>query len=472
MALVTAAGVATPASARATSPTSTAFIRAFVVPATNPTNAFGSDVVAASDGGYVVAGVAGNNLYQGWVAKLSPSGSVQWQEELGCGESGFSSVQPTTDGGYVLGGYSNDGCDPACKKPGISFPGCAWVVKLSAAGTVEWQQVLTGEDGATVAEVRQASDGGYYAAGSTDEIPGTSYAWVARLAASGSIIWQRRIGSPDGSQADSVAPAADGGVAVSGSTGIVGDSSILVAKLDGDGNLQWQERFSPGDHDGGYSIQPTTDGGYVVGGQVTTPPSTGSGEDDAVLLKLGSGGTVQWERRYTSPSTEYTGSSYGTTIYAVIQTASGGYALAGDTQFPAENLINAPITGGSWLATTDASGNITAQNAYYPVNPGTGNRYATDFYGLAQAGDGGLAAIGYVDEYNNSDDVWLVRTAPDLSVGASCADVHPVRNLTTVAGGLTATASSLPATSPPVSGGATTFNYGAITPDLTSEQDC
>ena len=474
MALVTVAGLAMPASARATSTiraTGAPFIRAFVVPATINTNAFGSDAVATGDGGYVVAGVAGNNIYDGWVAKLSPSGLVQWQEELGCGESGFSSVRPTADGGYVLGGYSN-GCDPDCVKPGVSFPDCAWVVKLSAAGAVEWQQVFTGDDGANAAGVRQAGDGGYYVAGSTEDGTGTSYAWVARLAADGNIVWQRRIGSPASTQADSVVPTADGGVAVSGSTGFSGDSSILAAKLDGNGNLQWQETFSPGYYDGGYSIQQTTDGGYIVGGQVTTPPSPGGSVNDGVLLKLGPRGTVQWERRYTSPGTEYAGSSYVTRIHSVIQTASGGYALAGDTSFPAENRINAPITGGSWLATTDASGNITAQNVYYPVNPGTGLPYATDFYGLAQASDGGLAAIGYADEYHNSDDVWLVRTAPDLSAGASCSEVHTVRNLNTVAGGLTATASSLPETSPPVSGGAATVISGAATPDLTSEQDC
>jgi hypothetical protein len=51
-----------------------------------------------------VAGGVGASPYDAWVAKLSSTGTVQWQEQLGSGASNFLSAQQTADGGCILAG--------------------------------------------------------------------------------------------------------------------------------------------------------------------------------------------------------------------------------------------------------------------------------------------------------------------------------------------------------------------------------
>src|ERR1041384_3081915 len=71
------------------------------------------------DGGYILGGSStsfisgdktensnGGNDY--WVVKIDSTGHIQWQNTIGGnGEDILNSVQQTSDGGYILGGYSD-----------------------------------------------------------------------------------------------------------------------------------------------------------------------------------------------------------------------------------------------------------------------------------------------------------------------------------------------------------------------------
>ena len=76
-----------------------------------------------------------------WVLKLDTSGNVTWQRTYGgTGDDDASAVQETSDGGYIVAGYT------------LSFGagnGDIWVLKLDASGNVTWQRPYrgTGFDG-------------------------------------------------------------------------------------------------------------------------------------------------------------------------------------------------------------------------------------------------------------------------------------------------------------------------------------
>ncbi len=62
------------------------------------------------NGGSDVSGNHGGGDF--WIVKLGGSGSIQWQKSLGGSEEDFArSIQQTTDGGYIVAGWtwSNDG---------------------------------------------------------------------------------------------------------------------------------------------------------------------------------------------------------------------------------------------------------------------------------------------------------------------------------------------------------------------------
>ncbi len=60
------------------------------------------------DGGYIFAGgilTLGTPQNEGWVVKLTETGAVSWQKTMGgSGVDGFSSIEQTTDGGYLVAG--------------------------------------------------------------------------------------------------------------------------------------------------------------------------------------------------------------------------------------------------------------------------------------------------------------------------------------------------------------------------------
>jgi hypothetical protein len=94
-----------------------------------------------------------------FLVKTDSSGSKTWQKTFG--ESGpdvATSVQQTSDGGYIVAGYT--------RPDGANNPDM-FLVKIDSLGSKIWEKTFS--DGITGAawSVQQASDGGYIAAGHT-----------------------------------------------------------------------------------------------------------------------------------------------------------------------------------------------------------------------------------------------------------------------------------------------------------------
>ncbi|MFC2042074.1 M24 family metallopeptidase [Chloroflexota bacterium] len=109
-----------------------------------------------SDGGYIVAGYTesfGAGDEDIWVIKLASNGDVEWQKTYGGSDvERARSIQQTTDGGYIVAGYT------------MSFgagEGDFWLLKLTSNGNVEWQKTYGGSDWDLARCIRQTSDGGW-----------------------------------------------------------------------------------------------------------------------------------------------------------------------------------------------------------------------------------------------------------------------------------------------------------------------
>jgi len=166
-----------------------------------------------SDGGYVVAGhictwqdgcqYSHNFL----VLKLTSGGDIEWQR--GYGEGVARSIQQTSDGGYIVAGYTASN---------LGDPGDLLVLKLTSNGYIEWQRRY---EGGGASSVQQTSDGGYIVAGyyyiSLEEYPYESIDyWVLKLTSSGDTEWQRKYGKSSLNYANSIRETNDGGYIVAG----------------------------------------------------------------------------------------------------------------------------------------------------------------------------------------------------------------------------------------------------------------
>ena len=127
------------------------------------------DIKQCSDGGYIVA-CDKNHLYDdfgdGFIVKLSSTGTIEWQKEIGGDRKDYlTSIFETPDGGYIVGGItaSYGGDIPL---PSYGFEDC-WIVKLSSSGNIEWQRRFGGNGSDILYSLVQTNDNGFIFAGST-----------------------------------------------------------------------------------------------------------------------------------------------------------------------------------------------------------------------------------------------------------------------------------------------------------------
>ncbi len=157
------------------------------------------------------------------------------------------------------------------------------------------------------------------------------------------------------------------------------------------GGSEWV--YEPGVDFGGISVEEayalvqTADGGYAIAGYTY---SYGAGSADFWLVKTDANGNAQWNKTY--------GGTGNDRAYALVQTVDGGCALAGYTD---------SFGAGSsdfWLVKTDAAGNLQWNKTY-------GGTSDDEAYALVQTVDGGYTLAGYTRSYGaSSNDFWLVKT--------------------------------------------------------------
>jgi len=253
---------------------------------------YASSVQQTSDGGHIVAGKTGSfgaGAGDAWVLKLNADGAVSWQKAYGGWNADeVSSVRQTSDGGYIVAGTT------------YSFGagnGDVWVLKLNVNGGVAWEKAYGGTFKDSGTSIQQTTDGGYIVAGLTSSFgAGWDDLWVMKLDVNGNITWQKAYGGTLWDGASSIQQTNDGGYIVTGWYSLgTGNSDLWALKLSADGTVVWEKAYGGGAIDDAFSIQQTSDGGYIVAGETG---SFGSGNNDLWAMKLSSDGIVIWEKAY------------------------------------------------------------------------------------------------------------------------------------------------------------------------------
>ncbi len=206
--------------------------------------------------GYI-SGSTHYNFNDFWIVKLKSSGVMEWDKTIGgTGSDYFKSIVPTSDGGFLLGGYSfsdSSGDKSENRKGGHDY----WIVKIDGEGNVLWDKAIGGNKDDFLDRAIQTFDGGYFLGGYTDsgisgdksEISqGRNDYWVIKLDSARNIEWENTIGGNRDDILNSLAQTAEGGYILGGYSisGIYGDKTetnhstdYWIVKLDGNGNIEW-----------------------------------------------------------------------------------------------------------------------------------------------------------------------------------------------------------------------------------------
>ncbi|MBP7166608.1 MAG: T9SS type A sorting domain-containing protein [Bacteroidia bacterium] len=410
-----------------------------------------------ADGGYIFGGSSSSNISnektensQGlsdyWIVKTDEAGNIQWQNTIGGnGNEWLCAIQQTTDGGYILGGYSNSN---ASGDKGENSLGAYdyWIVKTNATGSIQWQNTIGGSLDDELASLQQTSDGGYILGGSsesdisgdkTENSLGDYDYWLVKIDMFGNILWQNTIGGGSTDLLNSLQQTSDGGYILGGisisnifsdkTENCIGSDDYWIIKTDGVGNIQWQNTIGGGMTDALYSIQNTPDGGYILGGYSTSNLSGDKTENsrgywDKWIVKTDGGGNIQWQNTI--------GGSRGDDVYSIDQTFDGGYILSGSSSsnISGDKTENGVGSGDYWIVKTDIIGNIEWQNTI-------GGGLSDYMMSIEQTMDGGFILGGHSGSSISGDksencrggnDYWIVKLTGkyNLILGKLFADIN------------------------------------------------
>ena len=284
---------------------------------------------------------------------------------------------------------------------------------------IHWQKTFGGTNNDEAYSVIQTAENGYAVAGLTfsndGDVSGNHGGadfWVMKLDSSGQLLWQKALGGTSNDYAHSLIQAVDGGYAVAGEAGsnngdVVGNHGgfdFWVVKLSSTGQLEWQKTLGGTGNDYAQSLIQTAEGGYAVAGYTHSTDGDVSGNH---------GGEDFWVVKLdSSGELEWQKTLGGTgddAAYSLIQTTEGGYAVAGNTHSTDGDVSGNHGLRDFWVVKLSSTGQLEWQKTLGGTN-------YDEVYSLIQTTEGEYSVAGVtlsndgdVSGNHGEGDFWIVE---------------------------------------------------------------
>ncbi len=278
---------------------------------------FGNDITATSDGGFVIVGSTksyGSGNEDIYILKTDSIGDTLWTKVYGGSElDEASSVRQTFDNGLIICGTT--------ASSGAGYDDL-YFIKTDSLGDSVWTRTYGGVGADFGLAVRQTSDSGYIAIGTTGSFgDGYGSIYAVRIDKDGDSLWATAYGSGWNAMGYSVECTPDGGFLIVGATEFLGAyKDVYLIKTNSSGDTLWTRTYGGSGDDKGYSVCLAADGTYIITG---TTDSYGAGNLDVYMVKTTMTGDTVWTKTFGGSN-----SDYGRMVF---QEQDGGYILIGDS---------------------------------------------------------------------------------------------------------------------------------------------
>ncbi|HUM45380.1 MAG TPA: T9SS type A sorting domain-containing protein [Chitinophagales bacterium] len=226
-----------------------------------------------------------HGVYDVWIVKVNANGNLQWEASYGgTDDDRLNAIQQTADGGYIIGAWTISPVSFDVTQAGKGSTDM-WLVKTDASGVKMWDSRFGGSDNEYLYALDQTSDGGFILGGYTRSeangdvtIPGKGGYdfWMVKTDGNGIKLWDKRYGGDSDEKGKSIYQTNDGGFMMGGwsESGISGDKTVntqggtdyWLLKSDANGNKQWDLDFGANVEERLHDVPQTSDGGFIIGG--------------------------------------------------------------------------------------------------------------------------------------------------------------------------------------------------------------
>jgi hypothetical protein len=265
-----------------------------------------------NDGNYIIAaasqsGVSGDKTEASkgqidiWLLKIDNSGNIIWQKTIGSNNDDVpTSIKETSDGGYIVGSYSNSDIS-GDKTEALSGFNDFWVIKTDNVGSIEWENTIGGNKADILRDIEILDSGNYLLAGysdsdisldKTENSRGTFDYWIMELNSDGMPIWQKTLGGDDEDFAFNIEITSDNNYLIAGQSksDISGEKSqdskggidFWPIKINATGTMIWQKTIGGNGNDY-LTVAHETTNGYILSGHSFSDVSDDKTEDSSFI---------------------------------------------------------------------------------------------------------------------------------------------------------------------------------------------
>lgn len=395
-------------------------------------NDVAKSVIATSDGGFAVLGftqsmdgdVSGkdNENYDYWVLKFDSNALLEWNKTYGgSGDDRGSQLIETSDGGYMLIGYSDSSDkDVSFNNGNRDF----WVVKIDISGAILWEKSFGYEGVDEGVSILETSDNHFILSGVLDVTAsggegnigrntamhaGGDY-WSIKINALGDIVWSRFYGgsftdAPTGVIEDinndliTVGGSDSNDVDISNNKGTY---DFWVVKSNSSGNIIWEKSYGGLEIDEARDVVSSDNGNHIIVGDTRSEEqdvSVNNGAADLWILKITDNGDVLWEKSL--------GGSNFDVARSINSTFDNGFIIAGSSRSSDGNVNENKGQNDAWIVKISNAGELLWEKTV----GGTEIDFA---YDAVQLTNGTIIAVGETSSFDG--DIGVNKGFTDLLI--------------------------------------------------------
>jgi hypothetical protein len=362
-------------------------------------------------------GKTSNGLFQGEIESVKTFGGLKNETA--------NDVISTIDGGYAVIGYTQSNDGDITDKVNESYD--YWVLKFDENNQLQWSNSYGGTSDERGQSIIQTNDSGYFISGfskSSDEDVSTNFGsndyWVAKLDATGNILWEKSFGFSGTDQAFSSIQTLDGGYLITGTLDVTASSQqgndrsslssrhaggdYWAIKLDASGTKQWRRFFGGSNTDSANDVIQTEDSGFLMVGlsdSIDIDISNNKGTYDFWVVKINSNGELVWEKSYGGEESDQ--------AYEITKTSDGNFVITGDTRSDNLDVITNYGSADIWTIKISPLGEIIWKKTF-------GGSSFDSSKAIIASRDGGFYIAGNSRSINNdltsnkgNNDVWVLK---------------------------------------------------------------